>query len=122
MNELILHPTAARDREELVRDGFWDKVRKTAGKLPFVEDAVAAYFCAKDPKAPASVKAAILGALAYFVLPVDFVPDFIVGLGYNDDAAVLYGVLKLVHTNISHAHKVLAAGVLGTEPPAPPAV
>ena len=121
MNDLILHPSVARkiarERERIVEEGFWAKVRRTAGKVPFLEDAVAGYFCAVDPASPARVKASILGALAYFVVPTDLIPDFIAGLGYTDDAAVLYGVLKLVHHHITAAHKSRAAAVLLKDPP-----
>jgi uncharacterized membrane protein YkvA (DUF1232 family) len=119
MNDLILHPSVVRDQaeaERIVTDGFWDKVRRTLGKVPFVEDAVAAYFCAVDPRSPAAVKAGLLGALAYFVMPVDLVPDFIAGLGYTDDAAVLYGVIRLAHGHIKARHTARAAELLLAEP------
>lgn len=116
MNDLILHPSVtqkiARERERIVEDGFWIKVRRTAGKVPFLEDAIAGYFCAVDPASPAKVKGSILAALAYFVVPTDLIPDFIAGFGYSDDAAVLYGVLKLVHHHITASHKTRAAAVL----------
>jgi uncharacterized membrane protein YkvA (DUF1232 family) len=118
MNDLILHPSVVANRERIVEDGFWAKVRRTAGKVPFLDDAVAAYFCAVDPRSPAKVKASILAALAYFVVPTDLVPDFIAGLGYSDDAAVLYGVLKLVHHHIKREHKIRAAALLLKDPPA----
>lgn len=34
-------------------------------------------------------KAMIIGTLGYFILPVDLLPDAIVGVGYADDAAAL---------------------------------
>jgi uncharacterized membrane protein YkvA (DUF1232 family) len=125
MNDLIIRPNLdpsivanrATEHERIVEDGFWTKVRRTAGKVPFLEDAVAGYFCAIDPASPAKVKASILAALAYFVVPTDLVPDFIAGLGYTDDAAVLYGVLKLVHHHITLTHKARAADVLLKDPP-----
>jgi uncharacterized membrane protein YkvA (DUF1232 family) len=125
MNDLTIRPNfdpsivaeRATEHERIVEDGFWTKVRRTAGKVPFLEDAVAGYFCAIDPASPAKVKASILAALAYFVVPTDLVPDFIAGFGYTDDAAVLYGVLKLVHHHITQAHKARAADVLLKDPP-----
>ena len=38
-------------------------------------------------------KAMIIGTLGYFILPVDLLPDAIVGAGYTDDAAALMGTL-----------------------------
>ena len=60
----------ARD-EETVRRGFWRRLRAFAARLPFVEDLLAAYYCAFDRETPLQVKAALFGALAYFVLPFD---------------------------------------------------
>ena len=118
MNDLIVHPNIVAKRERIVDDGFWRKVRRTAGKVPFLEDAVASYFCALDPRSPVKVRASIMAALAYFVVPIDLVPDFIAGLGYSDDAAVLYAVLKLVHHHIKREHKTRAAALLLRDPPA----
>jgi uncharacterized membrane protein YkvA (DUF1232 family) len=124
MNDLIIrpntHPSVIAEPERIVEDGFWTKVRRSAGKVPFLQDAVAGYFCAVDPASPAKVKASILAALAYFVVPTDLVPDFIAGLGYSDDAAVLYGVLKLVHHHITAEHKTRAAEVLLKDAPPEP--
>ena len=82
------HDKLATD-EALVNEGFWDKLRKTLGRVPFIEDALAAYYCATDGKTPLYVKAVLMGALAYFIVPIDVIPDFIPGLGFTDDAAIL---------------------------------
>src|SRR4051812_34876986 len=86
--------------EDRVRRGFWAKARRVAGKLPFAEHLLAAYFCAFDRATPLPVKAALLGALAYFVLPFDGIPDLLPFLGYTDDAAVLLTALKLVSNHV----------------------
>jgi uncharacterized membrane protein YkvA (DUF1232 family) len=115
MNDLILYRAAlpeSKQAERIVKRGFWDKVRRTAGKLPFVEDAVAAWFCATDPRSPVAVKATLIAALAYFVMPADVIPDFVAGLGYSDDAAVLLGAIKMVHGHITRRHRARAAEVL----------
>ena len=100
----------ARDKARVER-GFWDKVRWTLGHVPFVEDAVAAYFCALDPKTPLRVKAVLLAALAYFVVPADMIPDFIAGFGFGDDAAVLATAIGMVAPAITdrHRHKARSA-------------
>ena len=59
---------AGRD-EARVRRGFWPKVGRVAARLPFAEDFLAAYYCAFDRATPLQVRAALLAALAYFVLP-----------------------------------------------------
>jgi len=94
----------ARD-EETVRRDFWSKARKVAAKLPFAEDLLAAYYCALDRETPLAVKGTLFGALAYFVLPFDFVPDVLPMLGFADDAAVLATALRVVANSITPAHR-----------------
>ena len=101
----------ARDRGRVER-GFWTKVRRTLGRVPFVEEAVAAYFCAIDRDTPLQVKAILMGALAYFVVPTDMIPDFIAVLGFTDDAAVFYAALRMVAPHIQDRHRDRARGTL----------
>ena len=107
--------TYARDRAQ-VEAGFWGKVRRTLGRVPFVEEAVAAYYCALDRDTPLPVKAVVMGALAYFVLPVDAIPDFIAGLGYTDDAVVFYAALRSIAPHIKDRHRDRARAVLESDP------
>jgi uncharacterized membrane protein YkvA (DUF1232 family) len=102
---------AARDEERVSRD-FWGKAKRVAVRLPFVEDLLAAYNCAFDRATPMHVKASLLGALAYFVLPFDAIPDFLPVLGYTDDAAVLATAIRLVSTHILPAHRDAARAAL----------
>ena len=50
----------------------------------------------------------MLAALAYFVMPVDAIPDFIAGVGYTDDAAVFVAVLSIVGKNLKPRHREAA--------------
>jgi uncharacterized membrane protein YkvA (DUF1232 family) len=97
----------ARDKA-YVRRGFWKKARRFAATLPFAEDLLAAYYCAFDRETPRHVQAALLGALAYFVLPFDVIPDMMPVLGFTDDAAVLATALKLVASHIHPEHRAAA--------------
>jgi uncharacterized membrane protein YkvA (DUF1232 family) len=107
----------ARD-ERVVATGFWPKIRATLGKVPFSEDAVAGYFCATDRRTPAHVRGVLFGALAYFVMPADMIPDFIAGLGFTDDATVLLAAISAVRGYISEAHRSQARAFLfGAETP-----
>ena len=97
----------ARD-EQTVRRKFWRKARRVAVRLPFAEDLLAAWYCAFDRDTPMQVKAALIGALAYFVLPFDAIPDMLPVLGFTDDAAVLATAMKLVIDNIRPEHREAA--------------
>ena len=90
--------------ETSVRAGFWRTFAKAAGQIPFAEDLVASYYCALDPATPNRTRAVLLAALAYFILPTDFVPDFIAGFGFSDDATVLLAALAAVRGNMRDVH------------------
>ena len=102
---------AAAD-EETVRRGFWVKVRRFGAALPFAEDLLAAYYCAFDRDTPLQVKAALIGALAYFVLPFDAIPDMLPMIGFADDAAVLATAIRLVAGHITPLHRAAARAAL----------
>ncbi|WP_246215963.1 YkvA family protein [Microvirga makkahensis] len=101
-----------RDEEGLKRR-FWDKLRRVAGRIPFAEDLVAAFYCATDPKTPSRVKLILLGAIAYFVLPLDAVSDLLPLLGFADDAAVLAAAISQVASSITEEHRAMAREALG---------
>lgn len=90
--------------ERKVRGGFWKTARKAAAKVPFMEDVVASYYCALDPETPHKTRAILLGALAYFVLPLDWVPDFILGVGFTDDMAVLAAAIGAIRSQLKDGH------------------
>src|SRR4051794_14154840 len=95
---------AALSREDMVRSGFWPKLRKALAYAPFAEDAVAAWYCAFDANTPLRAKGILLAALAYFILPFDTIPDFILGLGFTDDAAVLLAAVGMIRKHLQPEH------------------
>lgn len=107
-----LTPHAVRVNATLVKRGFWPKLRRVATKVPFAEDAVALWFAARDPEVPWKTKALILAALAYFVLPTDFIPDWIPGLGFGDDAAVITAAVAMAQGSLRESHRVAARDLL----------
>ena len=101
----------AKDRES-VRRRFWRKLKRVAAHLPFAEDLLAAYYCAFDRQTPRHVQASLLGAIAYFILPFDFVPDVMPVLGFTDDAAVLATAIRMVASHITSEHREAARAAL----------
>lgn len=97
-------------QKEFTEPKFWDKLKSaasSAGKT-VVKNALILYYLMLDPNVPFQYKAMIMGALGYFILPVDLVPDFIPVAGYADDAAVLVALIKLLHDNITPEIKAKA--------------
>jgi uncharacterized membrane protein YkvA (DUF1232 family) len=102
---------ATRDEGRL-RNDFWAKLKRIGRRLPFAEDLIAAYYCATDPATPKRVKLILAGALAYFVLPADAVPDLLPLLGYADDAAMLAAAISQVAGAIRDTHREKAREIL----------
>jgi len=101
----------AGNERELEKE-FWRKLKGLVASLPFAEDLLVVHYCAFDRETPLHVKAALLGAIAYFVLPLDFIPDYIPVIGYTDDAAVLAATIKLVTAHITPTHREAAQRTL----------
>jgi uncharacterized membrane protein YkvA (DUF1232 family) len=101
----------ARD-DAAVQQGFWPKLRRVASRIPFADEAIAAYYCMRDPVTPTYVKAMLAGALAYFIMPFDLIPDFIAGIGYSDDAAVFFAAFRAISKHIRPEHRARAREAL----------
>lgn len=108
-------PDQQRRNEARVEEGFWPKVRRHARRIPFLEEAVTAWFCARDPNTPSHVKAAVLAALAYLIVPLDALPDFLPGLGFADDAAMFWAVWRMLSGYVTDEHRRKAAEALDAE-------
>ncbi len=103
-------PYAVRVNASVVKRGFWPKIRQVAAVMPFAEDAVALFYCALDRDTPASTKALLVAALAFFVVPRPLRPRRIPipGLLLADDAAVIAAALALARRSITPRHRELA--------------
>lgn len=99
-------------RERSVRDGIWKTVARAAARIPFMDEVVAAYYCALDPATPTRTRAILLAALAYFVMPLDWIPDFMIGFGFTDDLAVLAAALSAVKGSLTENHRRAAREAL----------
>lgn len=78
--------------------GFLRKLARYALRLgrPVVEQLYALYFMLRAEETPMRSKMVIVGALLYFVSPIDLVPDILGPLGFSDDLAVIAMVFKQV--------------------------
>jgi uncharacterized membrane protein YkvA (DUF1232 family) len=114
----ILAPVGAeetRRRETGVRDQFWRTAKRAARYVPFMDELVAAYYAALDHDTPPRVKGTLLSALAYFVMPLDLVPDFLALVGFGDDIAVLTAVITTIQPHIKERHRHAAKQALAEE-------
>lgn len=85
---------------------FWEKVKGfavSAGKQ-VIEKALVLYYCLQDPDTPAWARAVIIGALGYFIVPLDAVPDPTPIIGFVDDLGALAAALAIVAVHIKPEH------------------
>ena len=105
-------PMIITQNEETVRKGFWPKLGKVFAHVPFAEEMVAAYYCAFDRATPLRAKGVLLAALAYFIMPIDAIPDFILGLGFTDDLTVIVTAIAMIRAHMKPEHRDKAREVL----------
>jgi len=93
---------------------FQAKLKRVAGTVggELLHRAHLLYQVLKDQATPMATRAKILGALGYFIAPVDFVPDFIPVAGFADDLAVLVYVLRQVAAHTTEAHRAAATAAV----------
>lgn len=84
-------------------NGLLNKVASVAGKAgkEVIKYALTLYYLLKSDNVPFAHKAEIVGALGYFILPVDLIPDFIPIAGFSDDLAALIFVYNKVKSSIT---------------------
>lgn len=118
----ILGPEDA-EKARRIRDRFWPTVKRALRHIPFIEEVAAAYYAMLDPTTPLSARLTLVGALAYFVAPLDFVPDFIFAIGFLDDASILLAAIGAVRSSIKEEHRIAARRALAekAEPSGKPA-
>jgi uncharacterized membrane protein YkvA (DUF1232 family) len=105
-------PMIITQNEETVRQGFWPKLAKVFAHVPFAEEVVAAYYCAFDASTPLRAKGILLAALAYFIMPFDAIPDFILGLGFTDDLTVIVTAIAMIRAHMKQEHRDKAREVV----------
>jgi uncharacterized membrane protein YkvA (DUF1232 family) len=95
---------ASRDEEKVGSDLF-ALLRRVGRRIPFAQDALSTWYCATDPTTDRKVKLVLVGALAYFVMPADLMPDILPPIGFSDDAAVIAAALAAVTRSIKPEHR-----------------
>ncbi len=86
---------------------FLSKLKKvfTIAGRGLTEKLLLLYNLMIDPEIPKNVKLIIASGLSYFILPFDSIPDFLVGIGFSDDLAVILGIVYMLTTHITESHK-----------------
>ena len=95
-------------------NAFWEKLQRFARKagIKVTYAALLLFYVLKSPATSGKDRAKILGALGYFILPIDVIPDFIPIAGYTDDLAALTWGIYCVIKGITPEVKANAAAKL----------
>jgi len=100
---------------EFTEFSFWQKLTnaaKTAGR-ELIEKALLMYYAASDKDTPVWAKTILVGALGYFICPIDAIPDAIPLAGYTDDLGAIAAALSMVAAHIKSEHKEMAKRKVG---------
>ena len=95
-------------------ESFWTKVKRFALKAgkEVIRTALILYYVAQDPETPKHIKAVIYGALGYFIIPLDAIPDVAPAIGFSDDLGVLLAALALAKVFTKPEHEQQADKLL----------
>ncbi|MDX3927549.1 MAG: YkvA family protein [Shinella sp.] len=117
IGEILLPGDEAEQEKQRqrIKRRFWPVLKRAIRQIPFGRDLVAAYYCALDPQTPTRVRGILLAALAYFVLPLDGIPDFFALVGFSDDIAVLTAAFAAIRGHIKPYHYDVADQALREE-------
>ncbi len=82
--------------KEEVEEKLWEKVERTGKKVSFIKDIIALYNYLMDDRVQWYRKTVVVGALLYFIMPMDLMPDLAPLVGYMDDLGVITATLKFL--------------------------
>ena len=94
-------------KKEFSEERFWDKIKKFGKKLGCgtLKQVLILFYVFLDPDTPIQHKAVIIGALGYFILPTDLIPDLMPVLGFSDDATAIATAINTIAASIKDKHK-----------------
>ena len=110
-SNIVEVPDTSEHGKHYSEKSFWDKVKEFAATVggQGIYYALILYYVLMDDETPASQKGIILGALGYFILPIDLIPDLVPLVGFSDDIAAITAVLKMIWASVKSHHLEQAA-------------
>jgi uncharacterized membrane protein YkvA (DUF1232 family) len=82
------------EKEKFIDENLWEKLERVGKKISFAKDILALVNYMRDPNVSWHRKSIVVGALIYFIVPIDAIPDIAPLIGYLDDLGVIAAVLK----------------------------
>ncbi|OGU55718.1 MAG: hypothetical protein A2V66_13785 [Ignavibacteria bacterium RBG_13_36_8] len=93
-------PAEYEERSKYVEENLWEKLERVGKKISFGKDILALYNYFMDPDVSWHRKTIVVGALAYFIFPLDAIPDIAPLIGYLDDLGVIAALLKYLGSEL----------------------
>ena len=95
------------EQKDYTNAGFWQKLNTFARKAghDLVDKSLQLYAAAESPDTPKWAKGVIFAALAYFIAPIDAIPDLTPGIGFTDDLGVLISGIAAIGMHITRRSK-----------------
>jgi uncharacterized membrane protein YkvA (DUF1232 family) len=87
--------------KEYIEENFWSKIERVGSKLSFAKDIKALYNYFSDPSISWYRKSIVVGALVYFIFPIDSIPDLAPLIGYLDDLGVITATIKFLGSELT---------------------
>lgn len=89
---------------------FFEKIRKFAkvSGIKVIYGALLLFYTLLEKNTPKLAKSIIIGALGYFILPTDMIPDFIPIVGFSDDLSAIMAALIAVALYVNQEIKYKA--------------
>lgn len=96
-----------QEDQHFKEERFWKKFKRKAKRAgrKVIRTVLVLYYCLIDKDTPTWAQGVITGALGYFILPVDAIPDIIPTTGYSDDLVALAAAASAVALHIKPKHK-----------------
>lgn len=86
--------------DDLEKHLNFENSTKGLAYIPVMISMLRSYYDGTYKEPPYKVILAVVSVLIYWIAPVDLIPDFIPGIGYVDDAAVVALALKLIKDDL----------------------
>jgi uncharacterized membrane protein YkvA (DUF1232 family) len=110
----ILGPGLEEERARRLKRDFWKSLKRVAREIPFIEEVVAAYYCAVDSQTPPRVRTILLTALASFLLPLGPATRVLAWVGLGERTSVVALAITTVYAHITPAHRAAAKSLLAS--------
>lgn len=102
-NNILTNPEIVKHYDE---SSFWSKISANTKNLgrKLLAKAFVLYYVVRDDDTPSWAKTVIYGALGYFILPLDTIPDIVPFVGFSDDLGAMVAALSIIMAHIKPKH------------------